>query len=293
MLQRIISKKFSEIAPFGVSELNGKKTGVLYSRKGKIDCTFDFYYIKSGLVRSVNYYYYNNRIHRQQLKEIVNIGDTKNRSTPREYLLMAEYFQLKPDYDTYCDVVKEWMSYRGHSFYEDIISSDLPENLPAGFEDIVETIRLNTLEWLDSEAPAKTGTIYADLYVINGKVCLITGAGKTDACKKISEKDIAYDWVEFVNGNYGLACKWSADIEYLSVDYCIHMDSSNFKGIRELECYEYLQKAQGNIILCGISIPSFYQILKRSKCKMAILPYTDTLEMKSKILEEYLCGSGP
>ena len=121
MLQRIISKRFSEFAPFGARELNGKKPGVLYSRKGKIDCTFDFYYIKSGLVRSVNYYYYNNRIHRQQLKEIINIGDTKNRTTPREYLLMAEYFQLKPDHDTYCDVVKEWMSYKGHSFYEDII----------------------------------------------------------------------------------------------------------------------------------------------------------------------------
>ncbi len=70
-IQRILSKKFNCLAPFGASELNGKETGVLYSRKGKIDCTFDFYYIKNGLVHYVNYYYYNNAHHRRQLKKLL------------------------------------------------------------------------------------------------------------------------------------------------------------------------------------------------------------------------------
>lgn len=290
MLQSLISKKFRALAPFGADALNGKKPGVLYSRKGIIDCTFDFYYIKHGLVYYVNYSYCNDPSHRQRLKELVHISDTKKKPTPREYFLLADYFHLNADYYTYCDVVNTWMEHNGYSFYEDINLCDLPKKLPAGFEDIVEKIHSTTFEWLNSEKPAKTGAMYADLYVINGKVCLITGAGKSDASKAISDKDIAYDRVEFINDDAGLSCKWCADTESLLVDYCIHMDTNKFNDIREVECYEYLQKAQGNITLLGTSIPSFYQVLKHSKCKMAIIPYTDTLEGKIKILEDYLFG---
>ncbi len=181
------------------------------------------------------------------------------------------------------------MNYKGYSFYEDIISSDLPESLPSDFDDIVGIIQARTHTWLNNEKTAQAGELYADLYLINGKVCLITGIGKSDTCKVIADECIAYDCVEFINGKFGLACKWITDTDYLTVDYCIHMDSTNFDNIKEVECYEYLQKAQNNIKYCGTTLPSFYHTLKCSKCKMVILPFTDTIENKSDMLKKYLC----
>lgn len=62
----------------------------------------------------------------------------------------------------------------------------------------------------------------------------------------------------------------------------------DFDEIREVTCYEYMQKAYENIGYCGTSIPSFYKLLKCSECKMIVVPYTDTLEIKSVMLKEYL-----
>lgn len=288
IIQELISKKYKNLASFSAKELNGKKPRVLYSKKDKIEHMFDFYYIKHNLVYCVNYYYCNNSNHRKTLQTIVDTSENKKMISPKEYLLITKYFKLTPDYTTYLDVVNEWMRYKGYFFYEDILYSDLPQNPPAGFERIISDVRENTCYLLENEITGVSGTIYADLYVINGKVCLITGKGKTDACKAIAEKSVAYDIVEFIDGKCGLACKWRCDTDYLTVDYCIHMDSNNFDSIREMGCYEYLQKAQGNITYCGTSLPTFYHIIKHSTCKMVVLPYADTLEIKISILKNYL-----
>lgn len=289
IIQELLSKKFKNFAPFSVEELNGKKSGILYSRKGKINNIFDFYYIKHNLVYSVNYYYCNNTNHRKMLQSIVTISENKKRISPKEFLSITEYFELTPDYATYLDVVNEWMYYKGYVFYEDILLSDLPQILPVGFERIISDIQEKTSYFLENGKAANSGTIYADLYVINGKVCLITGKGKTDACKPIAEKCVAYDFVEFKdNEEFGLTCKGSSDTDYLTVDYCVHMDSINFDSIREIVLYEYLQKARGNITRYNTSLPTFYHIIKHRKCKMVVLPYSDTIEIKTNILKNYL-----
>lgn len=289
LIQELLSKRFKNFAPFSVQELNGIKSGILYSRKGKINNIFDFYYIKHNLVYSVNYYYCNNANHRKKLQSIVTISENKKRISPKEYLLITKYYDLTPDYATYLDVVIEWMCYKGYVFYEDILLSDLPQKLPAGFERIISDIHEKTYFFLKNGNAANSGTIYADLYVINGMVCLITGKGKTDACKSIAEKCVAYDFVEFKdNEEFGLTCKGRSDTDYLTVDYCVHMDSINFDSIREIVLYEYLQKARGNITRYNTSLPTFYHIIKHRKCKMVVLPYSDTIEIKTNILKNYL-----
>ena len=72
------------------------------------------------------------------------------------------------------------------------------------------------------------------------------------------------------------------------MDYCVHMDSINFDSIREIVLYEYLQKARGNITRYNTSLPTFYHIIKHRKCKMVVLPYSDTIEIKTNILKNYL-----
>lgn len=71
LIQELLSKRFKNFAPFSVQELNGIKSGILYSRKGKINNIFDFYYIKHNLVYSVNYYYCNNANHRKSSKALL------------------------------------------------------------------------------------------------------------------------------------------------------------------------------------------------------------------------------
>lgn len=296
IIQKILSKKTFKYAPFGVNELNGKKPGVLYSRKGKIDCPFDFYYIKHGLVYYVNYDFDKDDYHHGALKKMVEYGGTKEMPTPKEYMLIAEHFGLNPDYDSFRDVVFAWMNFKGLFFFEDISSIDLPNNLPSAFSSVADDVRLATFSLLNSGEVGKKDYIYADLYVINGKVCLITGAGKSDACKAISEKDLAYDYVAFRKGDCGLACrfKYASDSPFLTVDYCIHMDENdsgeinNSADILEVDLYHYIQKAQGNILCCGTTLPSFYHALKNSKCKMVIVPYTKSFEKKIDILRDYL-----
>lgn len=298
VIQKLLSKTSFKYAPFGANELNGKQSGVLYSRKGMIDCPFDFYYIKHGFVYYVNYLFDNDVNHHRALRNLVSYGDTKKMPTPREYILIAEHLRLDPNYDSFRDVVLAWMNFKGLFFFEDIPETDLPNNVPSDFLCIADDVRLATNVWLNSGEVSDKDHIYADLYIINGKVCLITGTGKSDACKAISEKNLAYDNVAFRKGDCGLACrfKYTNDAPFLTVDYCIHMDendseeTTDLEDIVEVDRYHYIQKAQWNITYHGVPLPSFYHALKNSNCKMVIVPYTNSLEKKTDILRDYLCN---
>lgn len=289
IVQKLLSLKFFRFAPFGTNELNGNKTGYLYSRKGKIEYQFDFYYIEHGLVYSLNYLYCNNTNHRASLKRIVNITDLKKMASPKEYIGLAQYFNLCPDYNTYRDVVITWMESNKLFFYEDIAAADLPDNLPASFTRIVDDVTTETYSKLERAEPTVDGSLYADLFIINGKICLVTGMGKTDACKPIADKDLAYDGVMYRKGDFGIECKWYTDKQYQKVDYWIHMDSINFDGIREVNIYEFMQRAWIYIDGSRKSLPSIYKLLKYSDCKLIVVPYTDTHEEKIEMLKAHLC----
>ena len=295
-LQKILSKRSFKFAPFSTKELNGEKPGVLYSRKEIIDCPFDFYFIKHGLVYYVNYFFDRDDYHHRVLKRLVSYGDTKKMPTPREYMLIAEHFGLEPNYESFRDVVFAWMNFKHLYFFEDIPLAHFPNDLPPDFSNIANDVRQATYSMLNNGEIGNVDHIYADLYIINGKVCLITGAGKSDVCKAISEMDLAYDNVAFRMGDRGLECRFkpASDSPFLTVDYCIHMDeedsgeTNNSEDILEVGLCHYLQKAQGNIMYCGATLSSFYHALQNSHCKMVIVPYTKLFERKIDILRDYL-----
>ena len=286
-IQKMLSLMSLKFAPFSAKELNGNKTGYLYSRKGKIECQFDFYYIEHGIVYSINYLYFNDRHHRDSLKRIVSITNLKEMSSPKEYFVLTRHFKLHPDYDTYRDVVKAWIENNDLLFYEDINVDDLPNSLSDDFTKISEDITAETYSILEGAEPVAEGSLYADLFVINGKTCVVTGMGKTDACKPIADKDLAYDLVMYRKGNRGIECKWCADEQYLKVDYWIHMDSINFEEIIEVNLYEFIQRAWTYIDSSRKCIPSIYQLLKRSDCKLIVVPFTSTHEKKIEMLKMY------
>lgn len=288
----IIQKKLSlinrEIAPFSANKLVGNEKGFLYSNKSGIECLFDFYYIKFGIVYSVNAYYYLCPYEERKKLTALVYRDEKKKPSPLDYFIIAKYFGLNPDYNTYKNVVIEWMKSSRYLFYEDIKEGELPNKVPDSFVRIVDDVKAEVKIWLENAEPAEKGMLYADLFIINHKVCLVTGSGKSDACKAIADAEGVYDTIMYRKGDFGLECLSHIDSQYLRIDYCIHMDSIKFDEIREVTCYEYMQKAYENIGYCGTSIPSFYKLLKCSECKMIVVPYTDTLEIKSVMLKEYL-----
>lgn len=288
IIQKLLSHKSFKFAPFGVDELNGNKPGYLYSRKGKIECQFDFYYIEHGIIYWVNYLYVNSRYHHDSLKKLVSIADFKKMSSPKEYFALTQHFKLRPDYDTYRDVISAWIGSNELYFYEDIVVDDLPDSLPVHFNKIAEDITAETYSKLERAEPVLEGLLYADLYIINGKTCVVTGMGKTDACKPIADNDVAYDGVMFRKGDCGIECKWCTDKQYLKVDYWVHMDSISFNGIKEVEPYTFMQRAWTYVDSSRENIPSFYQLLKCSKCKLIVVPYTNTHEEKIELLKAYL-----
>lgn len=288
IIQKTLSKKIPKIAPFGSKKLLGQKSEILYTKKDGIGCRFDFYFIKSWVVFSINAYYcYCSIDERKTLNSIVNHG-INDVPSPRDYFAIAEYFGLEVDYNTYKHVVINWMQCCKYQFFEKIKEIEKPDIVPDSFSSIRSEIKQLTEMWLEEGEIANAGMLYADLFIISGKTCLVTGNGKSDACKLIADDSGSYDFICYRRGSHGLECCSHNDSSYYVVDYCIHMDSDCFGDIIEVDYYEYVCKASGNMEITGTSIPGFYNLLKNSKCKMILAPYADTLEHKSKLLSDYL-----
>lgn len=287
-LQKLLNKKNVQIASFGAGNLLGNKQGILYAKKSGVECKFDFYYVKYGIVYSINaYYHYCTKEEHEKLRAMV-CSYIENKPSPRDYFTIANHFGLKVDYNSYLQVLFEWMNCHNYKFYEDIRINEMPDEIPQDFLRVKDDVRLETYKWLNSTKSISEGMLYADLFVINGKVCLITGCGKSKACKAISDDEGVYDFVGFRRGENGLECKSEYDGLYHTVDYCVYMNEENFDEIHEINDYEYIQKSRENIEALGTSAFEFYSLIKESDCKLIDVPYTTTLEQKSKLLKDYI-----
>ncbi|MEE1256281.1 MAG: hypothetical protein UHN47_07185 [Lachnospiraceae bacterium] len=128
--------------------------------------------------------------------------------------------------------------------------------------------------------------------MINKVGCLITGYGKTKACRKIADKELVLDSVTItknrsqVFGSYGLFGGIETPIE---IAYCIHMlspEETTSHQVVETDLLHYMYYAEGNINYFG-TLRAFYKSFEDSATKYLLVPYCNTLDEKALALQNY------
>lgn len=254
---------------------------------GKI---MDLYYIKNGFVHSAIAKFYNE-------KKTSYHYFRKQYLIPKSYFEIAEYLQLEVDKETYISIVVTWMENMVNTvFYDKISRKDLPDSIPSEWGNIEDEI-LNLYKEYWSSSPRKLyrNRIYADFFSINKHGCLITGYGKTKACRMIANEDYVLDLVivENMENNTVRSSRgiFGGTEKQETIHYCVHMlspEETKTDQITEVSLSQYIRYAEGNIKYCGCSAGEFYNMFITSDIKYILVPYCDTVEEKAEMIKNYL-----
>ena len=161
-----------------------------------------------------------------------------------------------------------------------------------------------------------TDIYYADLFVINGKGCVIMGHGKSVVCRfhtGESTEEISSDFVCFdlqdgrLHALSGYACMFApistsrAKEESIAVDYFVYMRDDRTAGIeteiKELSADEFRNIADFNITFGITDIKErrneFRRLLSSSApMKYIAVPWCQSVEEKGTLLIDYLKRQG-
>ena len=140
-----------------------------------------------------------------------------------------------------------------------------------------------------------TGIYYADLFVINGKGCVVMGCGKSQTCRRYTgetTKEVMTDSLRFdVEGNslvaygdagMGLLPFDSQRCPKIFVDYFIYMqakDETGFREIQEISNNEFCEMADFN---------EFKDLLADRDLKFISVPWGDSMETKGAMIKAYV-----
>lgn len=153
-----------------------------------------------------------------------------------------------------------------------------------------------------------TGIYYADLFVINGKGCVVMGCGKSQTCRSYTgetTKEVMTDSLRFdVEGNslvaygdagMGLLPFDSQRCPKIFVDYFIYMqakDETGFREIQEISNNEFCEMADFNIIfnICNEEErrAEFKDLLADRDLKFISVPWGDSMETKGAMIKAYV-----
>ena len=153
-----------------------------------------------------------------------------------------------------------------------------------------------------------TGIYYGDLFVINGKGCVVMGHGKSKTCRNYTgetTKEIMVDSLRFdVEGNslvaYGDAGMGIFPFDHqkcprMLVDYFIYMqaeEETDFNTIQEVSNNEFCEIADFNITF-GISDvekrqAEFKDLLVGKNLKFISVPWGDSMETKGAMISAFV-----
>ncbi|SEW33455.1 hypothetical protein [[Clostridium] fimetarium] len=288
-VQQLLNNRVNRgIANISAKQLVSSKSKTLLMNKKGIQCMYDFYYIKYGIVYSINNFYYNVTDIRHKLMNSIPMN-IYNMPSPRDYFTIATVLNLQLDDKTSYNVFVSWMKKKSYVFVEDIKANELPENIPERWENIKNEIRKKTKVWLNSGVYKDDCKymLYADLFTIKGKVCLVTGSGKSDSCKAIADVNDTYDMVRARKINGVFECYSEYEKKYKKIDFFVHMASENFSGLLEIDLYTYLSKMHYSLYGCSSDV--YYHMLDGGNNKVFLyVPYTDSLLKKSDMLLKYI-----
>ena len=153
-----------------------------------------------------------------------------------------------------------------------------------------------------------TGIYYGDLFVINGKGCVVMGHGKSKTCRNYTgdtTKEIMTDslrlsiednrLVAYGDAGMGLIPFDSQRCPKIFVDYFIYMqaeDETSSKEIREISNSEFCEMADFNITY-GVRNEDerrteFTNLLVGKDLKFISVPWGDSMETKGAMISAYV-----
>lgn len=254
----------------------------------------NLYYIKGRLVHSITQYYYNER-------KATNEKYIKHTIIPKEYFNFAKELNLKLDKESYFEIIEKWMDKNERTnFYSKIKQQYLPDKgeIPSewgSIEKIEDDITKRRIKLASQHARQTESAAYADLFQICGFGCLITGNGKTHACRLIADQELVLDNVILKRANekiYGKSGVFGGSEDNTQINYCIHMLSdiqtktTEIDRIVEITFMKYLYYAEGNILNVS-DIGSYYNVMNNSYIKYILVPYCSTMEIRAQLMHDY------
>lgn len=149
---------------------------------------------------------------------------------------------------------------------------------------------------------------YADLFVINGKGCLVTGHGKSKTCRNYtgeSTKEICTDCIrlnieEDCLVGYGDPAMGMCPIDFENtqsthIQYLLYMqtaDDTTDKFIKEITKEEFCKAAAFNITYAANNPNErqqrFKALLDRADVTCITVPWCDNMEEKGLLIKEYI-----
>lgn len=153
-----------------------------------------------------------------------------------------------------------------------------------------------------------TGIYYGDLFVINGKGCVVMGHGKSKTCRSYTgetTKEIMTDSLRFDVEDNRLVAYGDAGMGIfpfdpqrcpkIFVDYFIYMQAeaeTGFKEIQEIANNEFCKMADFNITYGVLDeekrLAEFNDLLADRDLKFISVPWGDSMETKGAMISAYV-----
>lgn len=154
-----------------------------------------------------------------------------------------------------------------------------------------------------------TGIYYSDLFVINGKGCLVMGSGKSDVCRNYTgsnTKMVGLDSIRLEADGVKLFGYYDVTMGFIpqdkskmcscEINYLIRMLSSQEttdNKIKEISKNEFIEISAFNILYNAIDgksrIKEFEQLIEKANLVCITVPWCETCEEKGKLISRFIC----
>ena len=153
-----------------------------------------------------------------------------------------------------------------------------------------------------------TGIYYSDLFVINGKGCLVMGSGKSDVCRNYTGSNTEMMGLDSIRldadgarliGYYdvtmGLIARDKSTMPSCEINYLIRMLSSQEttdNKIKVISKREFIEMSIFNIVygvLDGkLRIKEFAQLVEKANLVCITVPWCETREEKGQLISKFI-----